>query len=229
MGVERIERNLTGVRERIAAACARAGRAPSEVTLIAVTKTVDTDEVVELARLGVRDFGENRVSVGMEKIRFFADRLDFRWHLIGHLQRNKAGAALEGFRSIQSVESEALLQVLQKEAQKRDIQQIDVLLEVSISGEENKYGLAPEAAPELLELARGLDRLRVRGLMTMAPLTAQPEETRPVFRGLRQLRDELQRRCGAELPVLSMGMSGDFEVAIEEGATHVRVGTALFA
>lgn len=228
MGIERIAENLAGVKERIAAACARVGRSVDEVTLIAVTKTVGNAEVAELARLGVRDFGENRIQNGLAKVEAFAAE-GFNWHLIGHLQRNKAGAALAGFRIIHSVEAEGLLQVLQKEAEKREIPEVQVLLEVSISGEENKYGLAPQDVAALLKLAAELPRLKVCGLMTMAPLTARPEETRPVFRGLRQLRDRLQEACGIALPQLSMGMSGDFEVAIEEGATHVRVGTALFA
>lgn len=227
MGVERIERNLTQVREEIAQSCERSGRNPSEVTLIAVTKTVGEAEVAELARLGVRDFGENRVPAGPQKAAAFAG-LGYNWHFIGHLQRNKADKALKEFRIIHSLESAALAEVLQKESLKHNLGRIRVLLEVNTGGEENKYGVAAEEAEALARQIGAQSELELCGLMTMAPLDASGEDARPFFRNLRQLRDVLRDATGLALPWLSMGMSGDFPVAVEEGATHVRVGTALF-
>ncbi len=222
-----IAENLQTVRNRIAAACARAGRSPEEITLVAVTKTVTPAEVAELYRLGVRDFGENRVADGLTRKAALAAP-DSRWHMIGHLQRNKAGEALAGgFTRIHSAESGKLLDVLDRECARLDIR-AEILLEVNVSGEESKYGLAPEAAPAFAEKAASLSRLDLRGLMTMAPFTDNPEDARPVFRGLAALRRDIEQRLGRELPHLSMGMTGDFEVAVEEGATLVRVGTALF-
>ncbi|MCD8139639.1 MAG: YggS family pyridoxal phosphate-dependent enzyme [Planctomycetaceae bacterium] len=223
----RIEENLQAVRERIAAACARCGRDPAEVTLVAVTKTVTDIEVAELYRLGVRDFGENRVADGLvRKNGLAAD--DARWHLIGHLQRNKAADALVGgFLRIHSVESAKLIAVLDKECAKLGVT-AEILLEVNVSGEESKYGVTPDGAEALARQAAACPNLTVAGLMTMAPFTDDPETARPYFRRLAELRDDLAARLGVALPHLSMGMTGDFEVAIEEGATLVRVGTALF-
>ncbi len=223
-----IARNLLSVRNRIAAACGRAGRSPDAVTLVAVTKTVTPAEVAALHRLGVRDFGENRVADGIGRKRALgAD--DSRWHLIGHLQRNKAAEALAGgFTRIHSVESEKLLAVLERECGRLGTR-AEILLEVNVSGEESKYGLAPGALAAAAEMAAGLEHVALSGLMTMAPFTDDPETSRPYFRTLAALRDETAARIGRALPQLSMGMTGDFEVAVEEGATLVRVGTALFA
>jgi pyridoxal phosphate enzyme (YggS family) len=219
--------NLASVRSRIAAACRRAGRDEAEVTLVAVTKTVTPAEVAELYRLGVRDFGENRVADGVAHREALA-RDDARWHLIGHLQRNKAGDALAGgFVRIHSVESAKLVDVLDRECAKLGIRAA-VLLEANVSGEASKYGVAPEDLPALAALAARKEHLDLLGLMTMAPFTDDPETSRPHFRSLARLRRELEERLGTELPHLSMGMTGDFEVAVEEGATMVRVGTALF-
>lgn len=225
--MDHIERNLRRVRECIAAACGRAGRDLAEVTLVAVTKTVGPEEVRELYRLGVRDFGENRVADGVAQ-REALNEGDASWHLIGHLQRNKAGQALAGgFRRIHSVESGKLVEVLGRECGKLGVT-ADILLEVNISGEESKYGVDDRQVAELARLALGTPRLNLVGLMTMAPFTDTPEDTRPVFRALRECRDRLRGELGAPLPHLSMGMTGDFEVAVEEGATLVRVGTALY-
>ncbi len=222
-----IEENLRIVRQRIAAACARCGRDPRGVTLVAVTKTVTDAEVAELYRLGVRDFGENRVADGLSRKNGLA-AADARWHLIGHLQRNKAADALAGgFLRIHSVESAKLISVLDKECGKLGVQ-AQILLEVNVSGEESKYGVAPDGAEALAAQAVQCPNLTVAGLMTMAPFTDDPETARPFFRRLAELRDGLAGRLGVPLPHLSMGMTGDFEVAIEEGATLVRVGTALF-
>lgn len=225
MAVERIAENLAQVRAEIAQACERVDRDPAGVTLIAVTKTVGEAEVAELARLGVRDFGENRVPAGPQKAAAFAG-LGYHWHFIGHLQRNKADKALREFRIIHSLESAALAEVLQKEAQKQG--RVRVLLEVNTGGEESKYGVAANEVEALARLVLTLPDLELCGLMTMAPLTAPGELARPFFRSLRELRDMLRDATGLALPWLSMGMSGDYQTAVEEGATHVRVGTALF-
>lgn len=222
-----ITENLRSVQARIEAACRRAGRRPEDVALVAVTKTVTPAEVSELYRLGVRDFGENRVANGIDQKNALAAP-DARWHLIGHLQRNKAAAALEGgFLFIHSVESPKLVEVLDRECGRLGVR-AEILLEVNVSGEESKYGVPPESLPALAELAAGAKHLDFTGLMTMAPFTDDPEEARPHFRRLAFLRKETSEKIGRELPHLSMGMTGDFEVAIEEGATLVRIGTALF-
>lgn len=222
-----IAENLQSVRNRIAAACAKSGRREDEVTLVAVTKLVTPAEVRELYRLGVRDFGENRVADGLEQKEALAEA-DSRWHLIGHLQRNKAADALAGgFTFIHSVESLKLIDVLDKECEKLSCR-AQILLEVNVSGEASKYGTAPVELPFLADRAEKAANLDLLGLMTMAPFTDNPEDSRPHFRRLRELRDELSKNLGRHLPHLSMGMTGDFEVAIEEGATLIRVGTALY-
>ncbi|MDR0363336.1 MAG: YggS family pyridoxal phosphate-dependent enzyme [Planctomycetota bacterium] len=225
--MSKIAANLRTVRERVAAACARAGRNPDDVRVIAVTKTVGADEIRELYELGVRDFGENRVRDGLEHAAFL-DAQDAVWHFIGHLQRNKAATALARFRRIHSVESPKLIDVLDRECGALGIRS-DILLEVNVSGEESKYGIEPSGLMELAEKALSADHLTFAGLMTMAPVADRPETIRPVFAELRNLRGKLVDRFPIEPPELSMGMSGDFEVAIEEGATMVRIGSALFA
>lgn len=222
-----IEANLANVRERIAAACRRAGRKESDVTLVAVTKTVTPAEVAELYRLGVRDFGENRVQDGLERKQAL-NAADSRWHMIGHLQRNKAAAALAGgFTRIHSVESDKLVEVLDRECGKAGMR-AEIFLEANVSGEESKYGQSTDGLLVLAEKASAAANLDLVGLMTMAPFTDDPETSRPFFRELARCRDDLEKRLGKKLPALSMGMTGDFEVAVEEGATVVRVGTALF-
>lgn len=222
-----IAKNLATVRRRVAGACARVARDPSSVTLVAVTKTVTPAEVRELYALGMRDFGENRVVDGLRRVEAL-DRDDARWHLIGHLQRNKAAAALAGFRCIHSVESPKLIDVLDRECGIRNLK-ANILIEVNVSGEDSKYGISPRETAALVEKAARAPNLDVRGLMTMAPFTDDPETARPVFQELRKLRDCVEAESGVMLPELSMGMSGDFEVAVEEGATMIRVGNALFA
>ena len=212
--------NLARVHERIAQACQRCGRDPASVTLICVTKGVPADTVGELIRLGVRDIGENRVQEAREKIQAVAAS-QVRWHLIGHLQRNKAKDALALFAMIHSVDSAALAQELQRHAAAQD-RTVDVLVQVNVSGEATKSGCAISEAAGLARHVMGLGHLKLRGLMAIPPLTEDPEQARPHFRKLRALRDELS----PELK-LSIGMSGDFEVAIEEGADFVRVGTAI--
>jgi PLP dependent protein len=208
------------VRERIAAACARARRDPGEVTLVAVTKGQDPETVQRvLLDRGHRTLGENRLQEWRDKHERLPD--DVAWHLVGHLQRNKVKFC-RPFALIHSLDSLRLAQALDAEGAKHD-HVFAVLIQVNVAGEESKFGVTPEGAAELLEATRSLAHVRVDGLMTIAPYFDDAEEARGVFREARRLRDTLG------LSALSMGMSGDLEVAIEEGATIVRVGTALFA
>jgi hypothetical protein len=214
-----IASNLAAVRARIAAAAARAGRAAHDITLVGVTKTHPPEIVEQAYRAGLRDFGENRVQEAEEKIPWLRDRgVDARWHLVGHLQRNKVRAALDLFDILHSVDSERVAQAISERA----TQPIGVLLEVNVAGEASKFGVAPEAAAELGNRVRRLTNIDLLGLMTVAPRVDDPEDVRPVFRALRELRDAIGLR------ELSMGMTDDFEVAIEEGSTLVRVGRAIF-
>jgi pyridoxal phosphate enzyme (YggS family) len=218
-----IASNLRDVRGRIEAACGRAGRSPKEVTLIAVSKGFSADEVVEAYEAGQRDFGENRVQEAVAKIDALAARglvvrgIEPRWHLIGHLQSNKAKLAASRFAIVHSVDSLRLAQELSRHAHR-----LPVLLEVNAAQEASKFGFAPEEVAPALSSIMSVPHIEVRGLMTVAPLGGDPEAVRPVFRTLRELRDSL------ELDELSMGMTNDYEVAIEEGATMVRVGRAIF-
>ncbi|MHC4253388.1 MAG: YggS family pyridoxal phosphate-dependent enzyme [Planctomycetota bacterium] len=227
---DRIAANLNSVRVRIAAALERSGRAPDSCRLLAVTKNRSVEEAAALARAGQTDLGENRVQEADRKVpacRHLGVEAD--WHLIGHLQRNKVKKALALFKTIHSVDSVRLLEALAGAAAARDLRP-DVFLEVNVSRETSKYGFAPPEVADACRLASGLESVRLVGLMTMAPFTDDPETVRPVFKGLRELRDDLNARSPypEALAELSMGMSGDFEVAAEEGATWVRVGTALF-
>ena len=222
-----ISDSLSILRGRIAAASARAGRDPREVKLVAVSKNIDVERIVLAVEAGVRDFGENRVQEAAEKIpRVHAD---VTWHFVGHLQRNKAKEAVELFSLIHSLDSIRLARELDRRCEMAD-STIDLLLQVNISGETTKFGVPPEMARDvLLEIAR-YERLRVRGLMVIAPYSDNPEDARPWFSQARQLMRELGRLSisNVSMDELSMGMSGDYEVAIEEGATIIRVGTAIF-
>ena len=206
------------VERRIAAAASRAGRSREEITLIAVTKTFPASAIREAYELGLREFGENYVQEFEDKRPELEGLPGARFHLIGHLQSNKARRAAELFDAIQTVDSAKLARRLDEAANR----QLEVLVEVRLSAEEAKSGARPEDLPALIEAVAGCRNLRLTGLMTMPPWSDAPETSRPYFRRLR----ELGLRCG--LPGLSMGMSHDLEVAIEEGATHVRVGAALF-
>lgn len=222
-----ISDNLAILKGRIDAASARAGRDPSEITLVAVTKNVDAERVALAVEAGVSDFGENRVQEAAEKIPLVEK--DVTWHLVGHLQRNKAGDAVELFSLIHSLDSIRLARELNRRCELAD-SAIDLLLQVNISGEKTKFGVAPEMARDvLLEIAR-YEHLRVRGLMTIAPYSDDPEDARLWFSQARQLMSELRRLSisNVRMDELSMGMSGDYEVAIEEGATIIRIGTAIF-
>jgi len=217
--------NLEHLRRRIAAACARAGRDPASVTLLAVSKGQPPEVVRAAADLGLTLFGENKVQEAKAKIPLCPGRL--HWHLVGHLQSNKARDAVHWFEMIQSLDSLALAAELQKQAEKA-AKTVPVLLEVNVAGEASKFGYRPEALLAELRELNAFPRLEIQGLMTLAPWTPDPEKVRPVFRRLRELKAECEQQLGAPLAHLSMGMSGDFEVAIEEGATLVRIGTALF-
>lgn len=210
--------NLSQVEERIHAACARSGRSRSSVTLIAVTKVFPAQAIIDAYALGLRDFGENYVQEFDAKAPTLPELPGARFHLIGHLQSNKSRRAAELFQVIQTVDSPKLAQRIQEQA----CGPMEVFLEVKLSGEEAKHGAPPEELPKLMEAVRGCSRLALSGLMTMPPWSEDPEQSRPYFRRLRELAE------AHHLPALSMGMSNDFEAAIEEGATHIRVGTALF-
>ncbi|MBN1517539.1 YggS family pyridoxal phosphate-dependent enzyme [Candidatus Sumerlaeota bacterium] len=219
-----VPENLHRIQQRIRLACERAGRDPHDVRLVAVTKNHGAERVSQALDAGCGAFGENRVQEAQEKI----PRLPpAEWHLIGHLQRNKARLAVQLFHMIHSVDSERLARALSQAAESEG-RSIEILLQVNVSGEESKFGAEPEQVEALARTALGLPGLRVRGLMTMAPYSDDPEDARPVFRGLRELRDQLRQKGLEQLRELSMGMSGDFETAIEEGATLVRVGSAIF-
>jgi len=220
-----IAARLAAIRAQIAAAAQRAGRDPSGVRLVAVSKTHPAGAVAAAAAEGQRVFGESRVQEAREKIPACPPGLD--WHFIGHLQKNKVRQALPLFPFFHSIDSTALAQAIDRIAGETG-KPVEGLLEVNISGEATKHGFTPvELRKEFAAIAR-LPNLHIRGLMTMAPYSNNPEDARPVFRALRELRDELQAAHGQPLPELSMGMSGDFEPAIEEGATLVRVGSSIF-
>lgn len=206
-------------------AALRVGRSPEEIKLVAVSKSVSTDKIIEAADLGLRIFGENRVQEAKEKIEKIRD-FNIEWHMIGHLQRNKAKDAVKLFSMIQSVDSARLAETINREAQKIGKVQ-RVLLQVKLSDEESKYGVEEGELISLIETCQNLQYLRVEGLMTIPPYFENPEDVRPYFRKLREIRDSLLPRY-PYLKELSMGMSHDFELAIEEGATMVRIGTALF-
>ena len=220
-----LQENLTRIRSRIDQACERSGRQPDSVRLMAVSKNQSPERVAEAASAGLTLFGENRIQEAKVKIAQSPSQLE--WHFIGHLQSNKSRDAVSLFHVVQGVDSLALAEELQKQAIKQ-ARSLPILLEVNVAGESSKFGWNPDRLlAELLQL-NALPRLVVQGLMTIAPYAVDPEQVRPIFRRLRELRDRCTDLLGAPLPVLSMGMSGDLEVAIEEGATLVRVGTALF-
>lgn len=221
--------NASNILKRISHAAMRAGRSPDEVKLVAVTKAVGIETIKEAIDAGLRIFGENRVQEARDKISNLKSQISnsrIEWHLIGYLQKNKAKYAVQLFDLIHSVDSIGLAEELNKQAEKiHKIQRI--LIQVKLSEEETKHGIAEEDLTPLLERIKRLNNLKLEGLMTMPPFFEDPERARPYFRRLREIRDNLENK-GFKLPDLSMGMSGDFEVAIEEGATMVRIGTLLF-
>jgi pyridoxal phosphate enzyme (YggS family) len=217
--------NLETIRQRIRTACERAGRNPDSVTLLAVTKTQTPEIVKAAAELGLLLFGENKVQEAKAKIPLCPGKL--RWHFIGHLQSNKCRDAVELFEMIQSVDSLSLAQEINKRAEQA-ARRMPVLIEVNVAGEASKFGCKPEQLLAELKQLNALPRIEIHGLMTVPPWSPEAEDSRPHFRRLRELKAKCEQVLGAPLPHLSMGMSGDFEIAIEDGATMVRVGTALF-
>ena len=220
-----LEANVKAVRQRIEDTCARAGRQPDSVTLVAVTKGQPPEVVCAGAAAGLTLFGENKVQEAKAKIPLCPGRL--RWHMVGHLQTNKCRDAVSLFEMVQSVDSLHLAEELNKRADQA-ARTIPVLLEVNAVGEASKFGCRPDQLLADLGSINALPRLEIQGLMTVPPWTPDPEAVRPVFRQMRELKQRCEQMLGAPLPHLSMGMTGDFEVAIEEGATMVRIGTALF-
>jgi hypothetical protein len=223
-----IRENLLQIQERIARAAHRAGRREEEIILIGVSKTHPAIAIQEAFQAGVRHFGENRVQEWEVK-RVGTNNLPATWHLIGHLQSNKAARAARLFHNVDSVDDFALAHKLDRARAEAGITgKLRVLIEARVAPEETKSGAEIAAIPALAEQVAALPRLELAGLMCIPPFLEEPEKVRPYFRRLRELRENVVTRLGLALPVLSMGMSHDFEVAIEEGATEVRVGTALF-
>ncbi len=211
---------------RIEAAAKRSGRTPEAVTLVAVSKTHGPETVRDAIDAGMTLFGENKVQEAAWKIPLCPSSA--RWQLIGHLQTNKAKHAVRLFETIHSVDSIRLFDTLEAAARQAGTRP-EFYLEINVSGEPSKYGLSPAAVPDVVEyILNHAHALSLTGLMTMAPFSMEAEDARPVFAGLRTLKEQLEHQFGLDLPHLSMGMTGDFEVAIEEGATDVRIGTALF-
>lgn len=225
-----IAQRLAEVQRRIAAACRRAGRDPAEITLVCVTKTVGPEAIREAFAAGARDFGENYGQELRDKAAALADLgPELRWHFIGALQRNKVKYVVGRARLIHSADSRELLEELERRAAAQGLVQ-DLLLELNLGGEESKSGAREEDLPALLDACAASPHLRCGGLMAMPPFFDEPDRARPLFARLRELRDRERERArpGVDLRHLSIGMSGDFEAAIEEGATLVRVGTAIF-
>lgn len=225
-----IRDRLESVRERIAKAAARAGRSPDEIVLIGVTKTHPARTVVAALEAGLSQFGENRVQEAEEKIPQL-EQYDITWHMLGHLQRNKAQNAIQLFQWLHSLDSPRLARRLQQQLEKEGMDTFPVYLQVNTSGEDSKYGITPDRLSPLLEqIARQCPRLRVEGLMTIAPFVDDEAVLRQSFRKLRELREttDVSGYDNVSLKDLSMGMTNDFEIAIEEGATHLRIGRAIF-
>ncbi len=227
--VNDIARNIQSIRERIAKAAAACGRTEGEITLVAVTKTFPAEAISRAIAAGLRQFGENRVQEAEGKILYFRSLSGLQWHLVGHLQSNKARRAAELFDLIHSLDSVKLARRLDQAA-KEIGKVISVLIQVNLAGEETKFGASPESVREMIEALSDFKALRVEGLMTIPPYFDDPEDVRPYFAKLRSLSERLE----AEMPGclgrrhLSMGMSHDFEAAIREGATMIRIGTAIF-
>ncbi|MBN1917444.1 MAG: YggS family pyridoxal phosphate-dependent enzyme [Verrucomicrobia bacterium] len=218
-------RNLDAIRGRIADAAERAGRSPDDVTLVCVTKTRSLDEIRAALDWGVPVLGESRVQEAAEKIPQLPHTVT--WHLIGHLQRNKVKHALELFDMIHSVDSLRLAEEIESRAAAAQ-EIVPVLIEVNVAGEDSKFGAALDEVEQLAETIGRMPNVDLAGLMTMAPFVDDPETVRHIFSGLRELRDRIRDEHGLDLPHLSMGMTQDYEVAVEEGATMVRIGSAVF-
>ena len=219
------ETSLNTIQQKISASCERAGRDASEVTLLAVSKGHSIERVREASEYGLHAFGENKIQEA--KLKIPQGPRNAEWHFIGHLQSNKCRDAVRLFHMLHGVDSMRLAEALQESCEKQ-ARTARILLEINVSGEASKHGFRPHEALEQLEDLNALDRLEIHGFMTMAPWTPEPEKTRPVFKGLNELRKQCEDSMGVPFPVLSMGMSNDYEIAIEEGATIIRIGTSLF-
>lgn len=223
-----IDHNIEQIRDRIARRCRSAGRSPSEITLLAVSKTFPAERVAEVVHNGVTDIGENYVQELLrKKTSLNDDRI--RWHFIGHLQSNKVKQIIDWIYLIHAVDTESLAVEVDRRA-KAAHRTVDILLEVNTTGEQSKYGLQPERTVAFVRQLGPLGNIRICGLMTIGPFLPDPEGSRPMFRQLRELRDEISRlhQPNVSMKHLSMGMTGDFEIAIDEGATILRIGTAIF-
>lgn len=222
-----LKENLGAVEDKIQKACLRAGRRREEVTLIAVSKTKPLEDLEEAYRLGVRVFGENKVQELVDK--YEALPKDIEWHMIGHLQRNKVKYIIDKVACIHSVDSLKLAETIEKEAAKHNIT-VNILIEVNVAREESKFGLMPEEVDEFVSKISEFPHIRVRGLMTIAPFVENPEENRRIFQSLHKLSVDIESKNvdNITMRVLSMGMTNDYETAIEEGATMIRVGTGIF-
>ena len=222
-----IKENVAEVEARIQAACERAGRRREEITLIAVSKTKPVRDIYEVMETGIKDFGENKVQEMCYKMEMIQQPLN--WHMIGHLQRNKVKYIVDKATLIHSVDSLRLAQQISQEAQKKLVES-NILIEVNVAEEESKFGLSTAEVIQMVEEISKLPSVHIKGLMTVAPFTDNPEENRPYFRNLKQLAVDIAEKNidNVTMSVLSMGMTGDYEVAIEEGATMVRVGTGIF-
>lgn len=222
-----IQDNLETVKKNMKSACEKAGRRFDAVTLIAVSKTKPVASLLEAYQTGVRDFGENKVQELLDKTEQLPP--DIRWHMIGHLQRNKVKYIVDKVAMIHSVDSLRLAEEISREAGKKNVE-VDILIEVNVAEEDSKYGVTVAEAPALVEKISILPAVHIRGLMTIAPFTEDAEENRLYFRRLKQLSVDIEQKNidNVNMDVLSMGMTGDYSVAIEEGATCVRVGTGIF-
>ena len=223
-----IEGNLEMVKRSIEKAAAASGRKPEDIKLVAVTKTLPPEKIREAATLGMTCVGENRVQEILDKYQRLKD-LPLEWHMIGHLQRNKVKYIIDKVALIHSVDTIELAEEINKRAGQAG-KRADVLLQVNVSGEESKFGMDPGRVFDFLERAQGLENVHIRGLMTIAPYTDNPEETRPVFARLKAIFEEIKaaKPTGVDMDYLSMGMTGDYVIAIEEGANIVRIGTGIF-
>ena len=223
-----IEDNLETVKRRIEKAAAASGRKPEDIKLVAVTKTLPPETIREAAGLGITSVGENRVQEMLDKYQKLND-LQLEWHMIGHLQRNKVKYIIDKVALIHSVDTIELAEEINKRAGLAG-KRTDVLLQVNVSGEESKFGMDPGSVFDFLQQAQGLQNVHIRGLMTIAPYTDNPEKTRPVFARLKAIFEKIKaaKPPGVDMDFLSMGMTGDYEVAIEEGANIVRIGTGIF-
>lgn len=222
-----LKENITNLKQKIAEAAAKSGRKLEDVTLIGVTKTISVEVINQAVELGVTQLGENKVQEAQSKVALVSS--DVKWHLIGHLQRNKAKTAVKIFSMIQSVDSLELGLEIDKRAAQID-KIIDILVQINIGNEPQKSGVEAEKAPELIRDLAKLHNLRIKGLMAIAPLVQDPEQARPYFKKMKQIFDEIARQDidNVEMKYLSMGMTHDFAVAIEEGANMVRIGTGIF-